>query len=174
MFSFLLLAIMLIRMIKMTADLGLGANTAIESGIYLANILHRELHSNPNRHVSVPELSALFTEYQEGRFERASAFVDISGKVTRMHSYQTFFGRVWASYVDPYLASMQTIKFAESFGKAPKLDYVPVRTVDESAEGWKLGKKKSEGMGWWTYVIVTSTIGAAVAWGVTQGAPALL
>jgi FAD dependent monooxygenase len=158
----------------MTADLGLGANIAVESAVYLANILHRECSHNPNPHPSASRLSTLFTEYQTGRFERASAFVDMSGKATRMHSYQTYFGRFYIGYIAPYLASAQTLKLAESFGKAPKLDYVPVMTVDESAPGWHLGEKKSERMGWWAYVLVTSTVGAAVAWGITMGRSALL
>jgi FAD dependent monooxygenase len=153
---------------KMTADLALGANIAVESGVYLANILHRELKANPSRHMSTSELSALFAEYQQGRFDRASAFVDISGKVTRMHSYQTCFKRFWAGYIAPYVAPMQTLKFAESFGKAPKLDYVPVRTVDENAEGWRLGEKKREGMRWGMYLVVGATVGAAIAWWATS------
>ena len=91
-----------------------------------------------------------------------------------MHTYQTYFGRFWIGYIAPYVAYMQTLKLAESFGKAPKLDYAPVRTVDESAEGWKLGERKSKGMGWWTYVIVTSTVGAAMPWWVTQALPSVL
>jgi FAD dependent monooxygenase len=158
----------------MTADLGLGANIAIESAIVLSNILHREVSHSHNPHPSASHLSTLFTEYQNARFDRASAFVAISGKATRMHSYHTFFSRLYAGYIGPYLAPVQTLKFAESSGKAPKLDYVPVRNVDESAPGWKLGEKKSEGMGWWAYALVCSTVGAAVAWGVTMGFPALL
>ncbi|CAO2657389.1 Nn.00g035150.m01.CDS01 [Neocucurbitaria sp. VM-36] len=161
---------------KMTADLGIGANIAIESAVTLCNILQRELKSDPNRHPSQSELSAMFAEYQEDRYERAKAFVELSGKATRMHSYQTLFGRYFVGYVAPFLTTMQMWKFAEAFSKAPKLNYAPVRTINENAEGWKLAKKSEDKVstGWLTYVLLTSTVGVAIAYCIaTAGRPAL-
>ena len=160
----------------MTADLGIGANIAIESAVSLCNILQRELKSDPNRHPSQSELAAMFAEYQKDRFERAKAFVEISGKATRMHSYQTLFDRYFVGYVAPYLANTQMWKFAESFAKAPKLNYAPLHKINENSAGWKLAKKSEDKVsaGWLTYVLLTSTIGVTIAYIATAGLPALL
>ncbi|KAF1841758.1 FAD/NAD(P)-binding domain-containing protein [Cucurbitaria berberidis CBS 394.84] len=150
---------------KMTADLGIGANIAIESAVSLCNILHREIKSDPNRHPSKSELSAWFNEYQEDRFNRTKEFVDLSGKVTRMNSYQTLFGRYFLTYVAQYLSEIQLWKFAESFAVAPKLNYAPVRTINEDTVGWRLAKKKGDkaSVRWLTYVLVTSTVSVTIA-----------
>lgn len=152
---------------QMTADLGIGANMGVESAASLCNVLQRELKSNPNRHPSQEELSAMFTEYQNDRFDRAKAFVDLSGAVTRMNSYQSLFGRFFVSYLAPYFNEKQFWKFAEGFAKGPKLNYAPSQTLNDDAEGWKLankGEEKKASTGWLTYVLLTSTIGITVAY----------
>ncbi|KAH7402633.1 hypothetical protein BKA66DRAFT_404647 [Pyrenochaeta sp. MPI-SDFR-AT-0127] len=165
---------------KMTADLGIGANIAMEAAASLCNILHRELNADRNRHPSKSELSSMFAEYQKDRFARAEAFVDLSGKVTRMHSFQTLFGRFFVSYIGPYLNKTQIWKLAESFSGTPKLNYVPVRTINENSVGWKLAEKKKEqkkknkgSAGWLTYVLLTSTIGVTIAYVARSGLPTL-
>lgn len=96
----------------MTADLGTGANIAIESAVVLANILNRELKTNPTHHPTQSELSVLFAEYQHDRFDRAKAYIELSGKVTRVHSYNTRFERFFVSHIAPCLMAMQVEKFA--------------------------------------------------------------
>jgi FAD dependent monooxygenase len=125
----------------MTADLGIGANIGIEDVAVLCNILNRELKNDRNRHPSEGEITAMFTEYQQERYARAKAFTEMSGKVTRMHSYDTLFGRIFATYVSPMLYEVQVMKLATAWAKAPKLDYVPVKTIDETAPGWLLAKE---------------------------------
>lgn len=125
----------------MTADLGIGANIGIEDVAVLCNILNRELKNDRNRHPSKGEITAMFTEYQQERYARAKAFTEMSGKVTRMHSYDTLFGRIFATYVAPMLYEVQVMKLATAWAKAPKLDYVPVKTIDETAPGWLLAKE---------------------------------
>lgn len=170
---------MLTSLLQMTAELGMGANIAIESAVSLCNILHRELNADPNRHPSKSELSAMFAEYQKSRFARAKAFVDLSGKVTRMHSFQSLFNKYFVLYIARYLENFQLGKLAESFSDTPKLDYVPVRTINENSVGWKLAEKKRKqknntGAGWLTYAILTSTIGITIAYVATMGLPTLL
>jgi FAD dependent monooxygenase len=128
----------------MTADLGIGANIAIEDATVLCNILHRELMADRNRHPTKAEIAMMFAEYQKDRYERAKAFTDLSGKATRANSYNTFFGRVFATHIASLLYNVQVKKLATAFAKAPKLDYVPVQTIDESAEGWLLAKKEGK------------------------------
>lgn len=125
----------------MTADLGIGANIAIEDATVLCNILNRELKANRSRHPTKDEITSMFAEYQKERYDRAKAFTDLSGKATRMNSYDTLFGRVFATYVAPMLYEVQIKKLATAWARAPKLDYVPVRTIDENAPGWLLAKE---------------------------------
>ncbi|KAI8938093.1 hypothetical protein NX059_005763 [Plenodomus lindquistii] len=158
---------------KMTAELGMGANIAIEAAITLANILHRELKANPNRRFTQSELSGLFTEYQTDRFDRAKGYVKLSGQVTRGYSYQSLFSRFMVGYVGPWIQNSKLMQLAESLAEAPKLDYVPVRTMNEDAEGWQLAKKGEKSVAgarsWGAKVLLASVVGAAVAYAVSWG-----
>jgi FAD dependent monooxygenase len=152
---------------KMTADLGVGANMAIESAVVLCNLLQQAVAQDPNRHLTVPELSSLFSKYQAKRFGRAKAFVDISGKVTRMNSYET----LWQRFLVTRIASLEFMrqKSAQNFiwtlAKTPKLEYVGTRTINEDAEGWKLPERKPDtGRPWVAYALVTSAMGVALSY----------
>ncbi|KAH9863365.1 hypothetical protein IAQ61_009642 [Plenodomus lingam] len=159
---------------KMTSELGAGANMAIESAVSLANILHRNLKDDRNRHFTQSELSALFTEYQNDRFDRVKDHVDRSGQATRAFTYQSLISRFMVGYVGPWMHKSQVKQLAESLTQAPKLDYVPLRTLNEDAEGWKLVnkiEKKSAEIpvgGWLKYVLFTCTVGAAIAYRTVQ------
>ncbi|CAN9317351.1 unnamed protein product [Alternaria alternata] len=152
---------------KMTADIGMGANIGIESAVYLCNILHREFGSTPTRQITDNELTSLFAEYQAGRHERASAFVHASGQVTRMNSYQTYLGRFFVGYLAPYIVPLQRKATARTLAKAPKVDYAPTRTINESAEGWRLNeerekeKEKEKNVDWAKYVFLTIMLAAS-------------
>ena len=162
----------------MTADIGMGANIGIESAVYLCNILHREFGSTPTRQITDNELTSLFAEYQAGRHERASAFVHASGQVTRMNSYQTYLGRFFVGYLAPYIVPLQRKATARTLAKAPKVDYAPTRTIDESAEGWHWMEKqemnKGKKGGWFKYMVLTSVVGVTAAYMARAGVPALL
>lgn len=121
----------------MTADLGLGANMGMEDAVSLCNTIHRELAPNRHRHPSSHELSFMFAEFQAARHERVKSFVELSGKATRMHTYDNFFGRVFVCYIAPYLTNFQVMGLAKALAKAPKLDYVPLQTINENAAGWR-------------------------------------
>lgn len=168
----------------MTADLGMGANISIEDAVVLCNILQRELKSDPNRHPSQSELSAMFTEYQKNRFGRAKFWCDISGKATRNNSYQSWGGRFRAGYIMPWLSAKMEPFLAKGFANGPKIDYAPVRSIDETLEGWKMkstpeelaadeakkAKAEQGGAGWMSYLLLTSTVGIAAAYIATTGA----
>lgn len=149
----------------MTADIGIGANMAIESAVVLCNVLQRSVATNPDRHFTIPELSKLFSEYQSKRHERASAFKNLSGDVTRMRSHETLWKRFFVSYIAtlPWMQSFQDGKMMEAFAKGPKLNYVPTRTIDEMAKGWSLGKKTKES-GWVMYALLTSAVGVGLSY----------
>lgn len=137
----------------MTADIAAGANIGIEDAAVLCNILNRELKNDRNRHPTQDEIAAMFVEYQKERYARAKVFTELSGKVTRMHSYDTLMGRITAGYISPMVFEPQVKKLAMSWAKGPKLDYVPVRTIDETAPGWLLAKEeeRTSSMPWLLY-----------------------
>ncbi|KAH6620443.1 hypothetical protein C7974DRAFT_234147 [Boeremia exigua] len=145
---------------KMTADLGVGANIAIEDAVVLCNILHRELKDDRNRHPTKQELNSMFVEYQKERYDRAKAFTDLSGKATRANSYDSLIGRLFATYISGWMYETQVTKLATAWAKAPKLNYAPVQTIDESAPGWLLAKTQDEASSsmWLMY----ATFGAVV------------
>ncbi|KAJ8110524.1 hypothetical protein OPT61_g6655 [Boeremia exigua] len=146
---------------KMTPDLGIGANIAIEDAVVLCNILNRELKDNRNRHLTAKELKSMFAEYQKERWNRAKSFTDLSGKVTRANSYDSLMGRLFATRISPLMYETQLTQLATAWAKAPMLDYAPVQTIDENAPGWLLAKKQEKtGVSTW---LVYAGVGAALA-----------
>jgi len=142
---------------------------AIESAAALANVLQSATSQNPSSpfHPSLPELSALFTKYQGIRHERAKLFAGLSGGVTRMRSYQSLWKRFFIGYIAtlPFMQKYQAKKLHTGFAKAPKLEYVGTRTINESAAGWKVEEEGKEGgTAWVAYVLVTSVVGVAVSY----------
>jgi hypothetical protein len=141
---------------------------AIESAVTLCNLLQASTSSHePNHHPTAPELSALFTKYQSMRYERANGFMKLSGAVTRMRSYQTLWNRLFVTRIAtlPYMQRMQTEQMAAGFANGPKLEYVPTRTINMDAEGWKKPQsKKSNAASWMAYAIVTSAVGMAISY----------
>lgn len=152
---------------KMSADLGIGANMGIESAVVFANILHRETKDNLNRHFTNSELSKLFAEYQSKRHERVSRFTQLSGEALRSRSFKTFWRKIFVSRIAtiPAFQKLQSEKMREAMAKAPMLDYVPTRTINKDAEGWKLGQeKKKTSSAWSSYALVTSLVAVAVSY----------
>lgn len=158
---------------QMTADLGLGANIAVEDAVILSNILHRNLKDNPNHHPTQAELTSMFAEYQEKQYDRVKGFADVSGKATRAHSYDSLLGKLFATRISPLLYEMQFKSLAMAWAKAPKLDYVPVRTIDESAPGWLLAKEE-EGISSTKWLLYASVVAAIAGLAVSRfGVPKL-
>ena len=156
----------------MTADLGIGASIAIESATTLCNLLHRMVSSSDDAdfHPTPAQISALFSAYQAKRHERAKAFVQLSGRMTRIRSYAGFWSYFFLTRIAtlPWMRTYQTNKFVKAFGAAPKLEYVATRTINEDAKGWERGEAKGRANARMVYVVVTSVVGVgmwyAVGW----------
>jgi FAD dependent monooxygenase len=145
---------------KMTADLGIGANIAIESAISLCNLLHRaSAQSDP---LTPSALFTLFTQYQTQRYPRAKLFVQLSGEVTRMRSYETPWQKFFISRLAPWFENVQVDGFVKSVKEAPKLEYVGCRTINEGAVGW-IASEETKG-GWTKWVVGSVVVVAGVAW----------
>jgi FAD dependent monooxygenase len=148
----------------MTADLGIGANMAIESAVVLCNLLQKTLSNDANKHPTPSQLSALFAQYQSKRYTRVKIFMELSGKITRMRSYASFWGRLFITRIAalPWMQTYQSSQFLKACSMAPKLEYVGTRTINEDAAGWKLGERKEKaggGNAWVMYVMATSVVG---------------
>ena len=86
-----------------------------------------------------------------------------------MNSYQTYLGRFFVGYLAPYIVPLQRKATARTLAKAPKLDYAPTRTINESAEGWRLNeerekekeKEKEKNVDWAKYVFLTIMLAAS-------------
>jgi FAD dependent monooxygenase len=150
--------------VQMTADLGIGANMAIESAVVLCNLLQKTLSTDANKHPTPAQLSALFAQYQSKRYIRVKTFMNLSGNITRMRSYASFWGRLFITRIAtlPWMQTYQSSRFLKACSMAPKLEYVGTRTINEDAVGWKLGEKKEKeggGNAWVMYAIATSVVG---------------
>jgi FAD dependent monooxygenase len=146
----------------------MGANMAIESAVALCNVLQASTSSHaPNHHPTASELSALFSKYQSVRFDRAKEFMQISGAVTRMRSYQSLWKKFFITRIAtlPFMQRTQVGQMMAGFAKGPKLEYVPTRTINMDADGWKPPmSKKSNGAPWVAYALVTSVIGIGMSY----------
>jgi FAD dependent monooxygenase len=84
-----------------------------------------------------------------------------------MNSYQTYLGRFFVGYLAPYIVPLQRKATARTLAKAPKVDYAPTRTINESAEGWRLNeerekeKEKEKNVDWAKYVFLTIMLAAS-------------
>lgn len=152
---------------KMTADLGMGANMGIESAVVLVNLLHRALKDDPNRRFSQEELTDLFSKYQQKRYGGAKAWMENSGKMTRMQSYETLWQQIFVTKIAtlPWVKKYKSEKFVQALAKTAKLDFVPTRTINNDAEGWKIvPKKPNTGAPWLAYALLTSVVGLGLSY----------
>ncbi|KAH8696854.1 hypothetical protein GQ44DRAFT_718904 [Phaeosphaeriaceae sp. PMI808] len=154
---------------KMTTDIGMGANMGIESAAVICNVLQQALASNPHSHPSTSEVSALFQEYQSKRHNRAKEFVELSGLVTRMRSWQSRWQRFLITRIAmiPMFQMTQAKQFIRRVGKSPKLKYAPTRTINEKAEGWEKSKNEHDTKAAWAaYVLLTSAMAVGLSYAV--------
>lgn len=82
-----------------------------------------------------------------------------------MDSYQAYLGRFFVGYLAPYIVPLQRKATARTLAKASKVDYAPTRTINESAEGWRLNeeseKEKQKNVDWAKYVFLTIMLAAS-------------
>lgn len=158
----------------MTTDLALGANTAIEGTVTLVNLLHRELKSDKNRHITTAQLRSLFEEYVSTCKPRAENASKLSGDVMRMNALQSNFAVFSAHYLFPYIAPFLAKDFVKLIGTGPKLDFVPTKKTNEEAEGWRDAKPKDGGGAFSTMLVMLTAGGAMAAYAISRyGLPLL-
>ncbi|KAL9095957.1 MAG: hypothetical protein Q9165_001955 [Trypethelium subeluteriae] len=121
---------------KMTPNIGLGGNTAIESIVVLTNILNRAIRDHPHGKPDRAALQKLLAEYQNKRRKRLQEFIDFSSLATKMQAWETTWYKI-LSRVVPFLPDNSFAKQASNlFKAAPKLDFVPVPGNPQGTVKW--------------------------------------
>ncbi|EED19835.1 FAD-dependent monooxygenase, putative [Talaromyces stipitatus ATCC 10500] len=111
---------------KMTPNIGLGGNSAMESIVVLTNLLNKAIKEHPQGKPDRAALQSLLTEYQKERQVRMRQFIDFSSLATKTQAWENLWYKI-LSRVIPFLPDDTFAKQASAlFKAAPKLDFVPV------------------------------------------------
>ncbi|KAJ8120320.1 hypothetical protein O1611_g10396 [Lasiodiplodia mahajangana] len=110
---------------KLTPNSALGANTAMEDAVVVANILVEALAAHPNKKPTDVEIRDAMQKYQDSRIGRVKAIVKAAGDLTRLQAYDG-----WKFYLNQrWITPIVGLDFlAGNIAKlcvgAPKLSYV--------------------------------------------------
>ncbi|KAJ5765405.1 hypothetical protein N7520_004964 [Penicillium odoratum] len=116
---------------KMTPNVGLGGNSAMESIVLLSNQLKRAIEIHPGGHPDAKIVEQMLSEYQSLTKERMRKIIDFSNLASRIQAWDTPFHKL-LSRVVPYLPDTTFAKQAAQLIKASrKLEFVklPKRSV---------------------------------------------
>ncbi|OOQ83533.1 FAD binding domain protein [Penicillium brasilianum] len=116
---------------KMTPNVGLGGNSAMESIVLLSNLLNRAIQIHPGGRPDIKLVEQVLSEYQTLTNERMRQIIDFSNLATRIQAWDTLFHKI-LSRVVPFLPDTTFAKQAAQLIKASrKLEYVqlPKRAV---------------------------------------------
>lgn len=132
---------------KMTPNIALGGNSAMESVAALCNHIQRTAVSHQGRRVSRETLRNAFEKYQLEREGRMKEVMELSAFISRVQAMDGLGMKLVAKFVLPYQAHHKsTDQMGALIKTAPKLDYLP---VDKSfARGrlmWEDEEEKTEG-----------------------------
>ncbi|PYH87701.1 FAD/NAD(P)-binding domain-containing protein [Aspergillus ellipticus CBS 707.79] len=116
---------------KMTANMGMGANCAIEGAASLANTLAKVVHDSPTNAVSVEDIHRALKGWEAKRKPRLEEICRSANGLTRIEALATWKERLIALYVLPYLGKFLINQASASVVEAAKLDCepLPVRSL---------------------------------------------
>ncbi|KAI1381392.1 FAD binding domain protein [Hypoxylon crocopeplum] len=127
---------------KMTPNIALGGNAAIESIVTLCNQLTRTLAKHQGAKPSRAALSETFAAYQAERWERINYAIKISGIATRIQAMTNPLYKLGA-YATPWLperGAPDTV--GEYIRGSPSLDYVSLDGFPRGRLMWKDEEEK--------------------------------
>ncbi|CAI7659374.1 unnamed protein product [Penicillium glandicola] len=90
---------------KMTPNLGAGASAAIESAAALLNSIKAMLDHSPVEGPTEAHIREFFAQYQKSRIVRATAVVDVSSMITRLHALKGWFEVLFVRLGMPIMGS---------------------------------------------------------------------
>ncbi|KAI0403613.1 hypothetical protein F4802DRAFT_608014 [Xylaria palmicola] len=110
---------------KVTPNSALGANTAMEDAVVIANMFVEALAAHPNKKPTDVEIRDAMQRYQDSRIGRVKAIVKAAGDLTRLQAYdgwKFYFNQRWMTPIVglDFLAG----NIAKLCVGAPKLSYV--------------------------------------------------
>ncbi|KAJ5918466.1 FAD-dependent monooxygenase [Penicillium verhagenii] len=115
---------------KMTPNVGLGGNSAMESIVLLSNLLNRAIQVHPGGRPDAKLVEQVLSEYQSLTKERMRKIIDFSNLATRIQAWDTPFHKL-LSRVVPFLPDTTFAKQAAQLIKASrKLEYVQLPKRD--------------------------------------------
>jgi len=125
---------------KMTPNLALGANTAIESAAALGNALNtalKDAQGTSNGHLDQAAVAAAFKQYQQNRLARATECKDKTGMNTRIHAWDGWFWKFFVKKVMILFGEKFVLKdTANLILGGVKLDYVPLKNPHSGTIPW--------------------------------------
>jgi 2-polyprenyl-6-methoxyphenol hydroxylase-like FAD-dependent oxidoreductase len=126
---------------KMTPNLAMGCNNAMESAVVLTNVLHALDESSQaagSKPIETGELEEVFAEYQRQRYQRASSCVSTSRMYTRFAAWNNWLYEIFGTYVAPLLGARLMVDYG--FAPMPRggrvLDFVRENNRKEGKVKW--------------------------------------
>ncbi|KKK22258.1 hypothetical protein P175DRAFT_0477239 [Aspergillus ochraceoroseus IBT 24754] len=112
---------------KVTPNIALGGNSAMESIVVLCNHLAQTVAAHQGARLSRATLGKVFRQYQRDRVQRVRGIMELSSLITRVQAWDGIVPKFVACWVLPFQADHKlTDQLGELIRKAPKLDYVQV------------------------------------------------
>ncbi|KAH0433751.1 hypothetical protein CcaCcLH18_05738 [Colletotrichum camelliae] len=122
---------------KVTPNIALGGNSAMESVAVLCNQLHAMLEQQQGAKPSRATVSQVFSKYQAERHARMKEITSFSGLVTRMQAWDGWLMKFVYRWIMPLLPGSFLINsMAPLIKAAPKLDYVSLKDFPVGEVPW--------------------------------------
>ncbi|XXH00682.1 hypothetical protein Hte_007032 [Hypoxylon texense] len=123
---------------KVTPNIALGGNSAMESIVVLCNHLNAMLLEHEGAKPSRATLNKVFQAYQAERHGRLQEILAVSAHATRMQAWDNWLYKFVAMWVMPFLpSSMIMNQLGTIMTPAPRIDYVPCIGFPKGRMGWK-------------------------------------
>ncbi|KAI9164120.1 FAD-dependent monooxygenase DEP2 [Paramyrothecium foliicola] len=131
---------------KVTPNIALGGNSAMESIVVLCNHLQRMIRAQHGAKPSLATLEKTFKAYQTERHARVKGVMELSGLITKVQAWETPFHKFLATWALP-LQPDRTVanQLGEIIRGGPKLEYVELKDFARGRLPWKDEEREKEG-----------------------------
>ncbi|ORY69604.1 uncharacterized protein BCR38DRAFT_332111 [Pseudomassariella vexata] len=129
---------------KMTPNIALGGNTAIEDVVVLCNHVHRMLQRQGGTRPDLSTLNHMFAAYQTERLDRTKFITNISGMASRAQAQTSPLYKL-AAWLMPRLPDRgASDQLAGLIKAAPKVEFVPVQDFAPARVPWEDRKETGQ------------------------------
>ncbi|KAH8645730.1 hypothetical protein BX600DRAFT_421303 [Xylariales sp. PMI_506] len=133
---------------KITPNLGLGFNSSVHDLVVLANRLRTLLDASP-ADVTTEDLTKVFSEYQKERTDHMSQTVLLSGRVTRLGTWQSGWRWFLDRYVLPVIGGdnlLVTYMIGSQNRTAPVLSWLDEPNYTDGWIPWQYSRSDEKGL----------------------------